>query len=151
MIDRVTETFFLPNEIGRIKTRIPADLYNTSRNLLVRNELDSVFVPIRSLQVFGVITEGETVFVDSLSYAHVDNEGGRIVKLGWEFMHTSDRAALNAPVDCEVVYYHEDGKSLQERMIMEFRAALETADKRYRNEAMPAEGARIVRLNKVQG
>lgn len=145
MVDRVTETFYLPDEIGRITTRIPADLYNTSRNLLARSKLGCVFIPIRSLQVFGVITERETVFVDSLSYAHVGNEGGRIIKLGWEYRHTG-RVALDAPVECEVVYYHEDGESLQGRLIMEFRTALNTADKRYRDEAMPAEGARIVKL-----
>lgn len=150
MTETVTETFYLPDEIGRDMSRIPADIYNTSHNLLARSEYNCVFVPIRTLQVFGVVTENEIVFVDSLSYAHVDNEGGRIILLTWRFIHTHDREAIDEPVDCEIVFHHENGRAVQSRLIMELRSALEHLDKKYREEALPAEGARIVKLNKDQ-
>ena len=148
MVKRVTETFFLPDEIERNSTRIPAPLYNLVHNLLARNELDCVFVPIRSLQVLAVITEKEIVFVDSLSYAHQDNTGGRIIILAWQFLHNQQRDGLDSPVSCEVIYYSKGAQDTQARLINEFNQALKLVDSRYRDSELPAEGARIIKFKK---
>ena len=146
MSDKVTETFFLPDEIGREHTRVPAEIYNVSHQLLTRSEYDCVFVPIRALQVFGVVTANEIAFVDSFSYAHVDNVGGRIIMLTWRFTNTQARSALDEPVECDVIFHHENGRTIQSRLITEFRDALTVLDSQYREESMPGESACIIRL-----
>lgn len=146
MTEQVTETFYLPDELEREASRLPADIYNSAHNLLARSEFNCVFVPIRSLQAFGVITENEIVFVDSLTYYHQDNEGGRVIQLAWQFNHGHDRDSLDDPLEFDIVYYRKEGKNMQARMVMEFRAALENIDKHYRDEELPRNGARIVSL-----
>ena len=146
MTEQVTETFFLPDEIDRETSRLPANIYNTAHNLLGRSETDCVFVPVRTLQMFGVITAHEIVFVDTLTYTHRGDEGGRVIQLAWQFNHGHDRDALDEPVAFDIVYYLEQGRTAQQRLVREFRDALEQMDKRYREEALPKEGARVVRL-----
>ena len=146
MVKRVTETFFLPDEIERNSTRIPAPLYNLAHNLLARSKLDCVFIPIRSLQILAVITDHEVVFVDSLSYAHQDDTGGRIILLAWQFVKNQRRDSLEEPVSCEVIYYTEDAQDTQARLISEFNQALGLADSYYRDSELPADGARIIKF-----
>lgn len=143
---KVTETFFLPDEIERHDSRIPADLYNLAHGLLARSELSCVFAPIRNLQVLAVVTASEIVFVDSLSYACQDNEGGRVIVVAWQFTHRHERSALNEPAGIEIVFYRNDAAEMQARLIPDFRKALEQMDTRYRERQLPVEGARIVRL-----
>ncbi len=121
-------------------------MYNLAHTLLSRTEFSCVFVPIRSLQFLGVITETEVVFVDSQAYAYNQDEGGRLIMLAWKFRNTGERASLKDPVDCDVVYYHPESHEIQRRMIAEFRDALKLVDERYREQALPAEGARILKL-----
>ena len=149
MVKRVTETFFLPDEIDRNSTRIPAPLYNLAHTLLTRSELDCVFIPIRSLLVLAVITEHEIIFVDSLSYAHQDNTGGRIILLAWQFGQNRQRDALDSPVSCEVIYYTEGARDTQVRLINEFNQALNAADSHYRDSELPADGAKIIKFKKL--
>jgi hypothetical protein len=146
MVKRVTETFFLPDEIERSETRVPADLYNLAHHLIARSEFNCVFVPVRAVQVLAIITEHEIAFVDSLSYAHQDNEGGRIILLEWKFEKLQQREALHEPVSCEVVYYNERGSEVQARLIHEFALALRQIDTHYRDQDLPADGARIIRF-----
>ena len=141
-----TETFFLPDEVSREASTTPADIYNLARTLLARSEFSCVFVPIRSLQFLGVITETEIVFVDSQAYAYNENEGGRLIVLAWKFRSTSDRESLKDPVDCDVIYYHPESRDIQSRLIGDFRDALNLMDERYREQALPADGARILKL-----
>ena len=135
MVNRVTETFFLPEAVARQAWTLPADVYNLSRTLLGRSEFNCAFVPIRSMQYLAVITRDEIVFVDSLAYACRDNEGGRLIML-----------ALDQPQSCEVIYYTQDGQQLQLRLVSAYREALELMDQRYRDRALPPGGARIVPL-----
>lgn len=147
MPGKVTETFFLPDEVSRQSISIPADLYNISHTMLKRSENDCVFVPIRSLQYLGVITADEIVFVDSMAYAVQDGHGGRVIKLSWQFHHGSARDSLGAPIECDVVYYHADGPEIQLRLVGELRQALRLMDERYREHVMPKQGARILKLD----
>ena len=141
-----TETFFLPDEIGRKASRIPADIYNLARTLLARSEFSCVFVPIRSLQFLGVITGNEIVFVDSQAYAYNQDEGGRLITIAWKFESMNNRQSLDEPVDCDIVYYDSGSEEIQSRLIGDFRAALKLLDERYRESALPSDGARILKL-----
>lgn len=146
MSNRVTETFFLPDEVACKEWTLPADIYNLSRTLLGRSEFDCVFVPIRSMQYLGIITRNEIVFVDSQAYAYQENEGGRLIMLAWKFNSASGRESLNEAMPCQVIQYHTDGDQIQMRLIGAYKEALDLLDRRYRNSALPAGGARIVKL-----
>lgn len=149
MVNRVTETFFLPDAVGQQAWTLPADIYNLSRTLLGRSEFNCTFVPIRSMQYLAIITRDEIVFVDSLAYACRENEGGRLIMLAWKFDTDTQRGALDQPHPCRIVYYTQDGGQLQLRLVSAYREALELMDRRYRNRALPAGGARIVPLKQT--
>jgi hypothetical protein len=143
-----TETFFLPNEVGRKASCVSAEIYNLAHTLLARSEFNCVFVPIRRLQFLGVITDNEIVFVDSQAYAYNQDEGGRIIKIAWKFTNARDRKSLSEPVDCDVVYYDPDSRDIQLRLVGDFKEALELMNQRYRDEHLPAKGAKILNLNR---
>ena len=142
----VTETFFLPEEVGRKQWSVPAEIYNLYRALQQRNLTGHVFVPIRTMQFMAVLDKSEIVFVDSQSYAVSKDEGGRLILVVWKFAESIDRDALTDPVPCEVVFYEKYDSDLQLRLISEFRQAMELLDQRYRNEQLPAKGAKILKL-----
>lgn len=146
MSDTVIETFFRPDEIGRESTSIPADIYNTAHTILVRSENDCVFVPIRSLQYLGVLTVDEIVFVDSMTYVVNEGHGGRVIMLAWVYSHDHARDSLEDSMNCNVIYYHDDSREVQRRLVTEFREALNLMDKRYREHVFPSSGARILKL-----
>lgn len=146
MVNRVTETFFLPEAVSEQAWTLPADIYNLSRTLLGRSEFNCAFVPIRSMQYLGIITRNEIVFVDSQAYAYSEGEGGRLIMLAWRFDATTQRDALDQPQPCRVIHYTPDGKQLQLRLVSAYRDALELMDQRYRDRALPPGGARIVPL-----
>jgi hypothetical protein len=147
MANIVTETFFLPAEVERRSWSTPADIYNLYRALLGRSATGNVFVPIRSMQFMGVMDGDEIVFVDSQSYAVSENQGGRLILVAWQFVGPRDRESLSDPVACEVVFYEKNSNDIQLRLIAEFRQALVLLDQRYRNEQLPAKGAKILRLS----
>lgn len=146
MVNRVTETFFLPEAVARQAWTLPADIYNLSCTLLGRSEFNCTFVPIRSMQYLAVITRNEIVFVDSQAYAYRDNEGGRLIMVAWKFDAATPRDALNQPQPCQVIHYTPDGSQLQLRLVNAYREALQLMDQRYRDRALPPDGARIVPL-----
>lgn len=147
MAETVTETFFLADELARESSSIPAKIYNLVHTILARNENDCVFAPIRSLQYLAVLSGREIAFVDSLSYTVQDGHGGRLIKLVWRLHHVSERGALADPVACDIIYYHEDGRDLQARVVGEFLKSLKQMDERYREHTMPVSGARILSLD----
>lgn len=100
MVSIVTETFFLPAEVGRRNWSAPVDIYNLYRALLGRSVTGNVFVPIRSMQFMGVMDRHEIVFVDSQSYAVSENEGGRLILVAWKFSGLRDRN--RSPTPCPV-------------------------------------------------
>ena len=142
----VTETFFLPKEVERKQWSVPADIYNLYRALQLRNQAGHVFVPIRAMQFIAVLDKSEIVFVDSQSYAVSKDEGGRLILVAWKFAESIDRDALTDPVPCEVVFYEQNNSDLQLRLVSEFRQAMDLMDQRYRNEQLPAKGAKILSL-----
>ncbi len=148
MSNIVTETFFLPAEVGRQDWFVPSKIYNLYRSLLNRSLTDNVFVPIRSMQFLAVMDKDEIVFVDSQSYAVSENEGGRLILVAWQFGDVRDREALTDPVSCEVVFYEQKNREIQLRLVSELRKAMELMDQRYRDEQLPAKGAKILGLHR---
>lgn len=146
MTESYTETFFLPGEVKREQWMVPADIYNLYHSLQVRSETGNVFVPIRSMQFMAVLDRNEIIFVDSQSYAVSNDVGGRLILVAWQFDRSHERGALLDPVPCEVVFYQQKNNELQLRLISEFRQAMALLDKRYRDEQLPAEGAKILSL-----
>lgn len=146
MTTTVTETFFLPKEVDRKTWSVPAEIYNLYHSLQRRNEVGHVFVPIRSLQFMAILDKNEIVFVDSQSYAVSETEGGRLILLAWKFPASHDRDSLSDAMPCEVVFYDKKNSDLQLRMIAEFKEAMELMDQRYRDEQIPAKGAKILTL-----
>ena len=142
----VTETFFLPAEVDRRIWSAPAEIYNLCKSLFNRSLTGNVFVPIRSMQFLAVIDKHEIVFVDSQSYAVSENEGGRVILVAWQFKESHQRDALTDPVPCEVVFYEKGGSDTQLRLVAEFRKSMELMDQRYRDEQLPAKGAKILQL-----
>ena len=140
------ETFFLPEEVEREKWTVPADIYNLYHSLQARSETGNVFVPVRSMQFMAVLDRNEIIFVDSLSYAVSNDAGGRLILVAWQFNRSHERDALMDPVPCEVVFYQRKNYDLQLRLISEFRQAMALLDKRYRDEQLPADGAKILSL-----
>ena len=146
MTSIVTETFFLPAEVGRQIWSVPADIYNLYKSLLNRSVTGNVFVPIRSMQFLGVMDSEEIVFVDSQSYAVAGNEGGRLILIAWKFDKTHERRALTEPVPCEIVFYAHKDRGAQLRLVSELRKAMEQLDQRSRDADLPPEGAKILSL-----
>lgn len=142
----VTETFFLPAEVETKPWSMPAAIYNLYRSLLRKSLTGCVFVPVRSMQFLAVMDKDEIIFVDSLAYAVSNNEGGRLILIAWKLPAAHDRAALTDPVPCEVIFYNQANIDIQQRMVAEFRQALEILDRRYRDESLPAKGAKILSL-----
>lgn len=103
-------------------------------------------MPIRSMQFLAVMDQDEIVFVDSQSYAVSENQGGRLILVAWQFTETHKREALTDPVPCEVVFYASKHADIQLRLVEELRKAMELMDQRYRDEQMPAKGAKILSL-----
>ncbi|MGB5439616.1 MAG: hypothetical protein WBN57_04230 [Gammaproteobacteria bacterium] len=89
--------------------------------LINRSRSNCVFVPVRCMQFLAVITDKEIIFVISQADACKQNEGGRLIMLSWIFPNTAARESLNEPVDCELLYYHEDSSAIQLRPMGDFR------------------------------
>ena len=139
------QTFFLPKRFASHQTTIRYDTYNLAHRLLNRTDSSYVFVPIRSLQYLAIIEARDIWFVDSLAYAVSANEGGRLITVSWHTT-TTERASLEDNIAMEVTYYERDMHDIQIRLTGEFRAAIELMDKRYRDQQIPAEGAKILPL-----
>ena len=127
-----TETFFRPDESGRVQVTIPAPLYNLCRLLLSRCPTQNVFVPIRSMQHLAVIDREEIIFVDSLGYAVHDGQGGRLIVQSWIMDMGAGQDSLSEPVPVEQVFYTGDGEELQRRLMSEFPPALKLYEERQR-------------------
>ena len=104
-------------------------------------------MPIRSMQFLAVMDKDEIIFVDSQSYAVSGDEGGRLVLIAWQFKRSNEREALTDPVPCEVVFYDRKNDDIQLRLVPDLRKAMELMDQRYRDEKMPAKGAKILSLH----
>ena len=118
------ETFFRPQDVRREPSSLPASLHNRLRLLLSRASGACVFIPIRPMQYLAVADRDEVIFVDAQGgYAHQQGEGGRLIRLAWR--PSSNNSSLSAPVPCEMVYYFEDIKAIQSRLIAEIGPAMD--------------------------
>jgi len=137
-------TFFRPQAVSKRSCSLPAEIYNQSRVLLNRSELDCQFVPIRSMQYQGVITKEEVIFVDSQGYAVSDGEGGRLIVIAWQFGSSHKRESLTEPVNMEVVYYHQATQDLDRRLLVEFKQAMKLMLDRQVEAARPGQHIKVV-------
>lgn len=130
-----TELFFRPAVIREIDSNIPAKLYNSCRLLLSRCQDKHLFIPIRSMQYLAVLDSDEVIFVDSMAYEVRGNEGGRVIKISWQFSAARHRESLSAPVPVVVLHHHQDIDSDAARLVQEFHRALELFERqRYLNK-----------------
>ena len=113
---RETESFERGPELARAASALPAATYNLSRILLAASQTGCVFVPMRGMQYLAVVDAEEIIFVDS--------QFKRWVEVAWRRFQPQARAALDAPVAYQAVYYTPDGAVTQHRLQGEFHAAL---------------------------
>ena len=123
-------------EIGREERTLPADHYRLIRLLFNREQSDSLFVPIRSIQYLGIIDREEIAFVDG--------HGPRIIELSWRDFRPGERDDLRAPVTYTCVYYDEKGCKIMGRLQGEFFKALQLLEQR----RPKSEGATITSLDR---
>ncbi len=140
----LSETFFRPEELAVERLTIPAALYNLCRLVLGRCDNEHAFVPVRSMQLQAVIGPGEVIFVDSQAYAVQDGKGGRLICLAWAFRHEVGRDGLAEPAPIELVYYREDSRQLHNRLVGEFRQALEQFAARLREAGCEPHTAKVL-------
>jgi len=112
---------------------IPAEVFNLYRALLIRNDNNPVFVPIRSMQYLTVLDQHKIYFIDSQAYAVADNTGGRMILLAWQFDKALQRDSLNKPAPCNMIFYEHKNDEVRLRLIPEFKQAMESIDQRYRD------------------
>ena len=139
-----TETFFRPDELARERLSIPAALYNRCRLMLSRCQYAHVFVPIRSMQMLGVIDEEEVIFVDNQAYAVQDGEGGRLMMLAWLFRHAERGDDLNEPAPIELVYYARESRDLHRRLVGEFAKAIDLLEERARQHGCEPRAKKVL-------
>lgn len=144
MSDSLSEVFFRPDEVARERIAIPAPLYNKCRLMLARCEYEHIFVPVRSLQFQAVIDSDEVIFVDNQAYAVRDGEGGKLIRLAWEFSHHDERNDLSEPAPIDLVYYDDQARELQSRVIGDFSKSLDILDQRYKERGCEARSRKIL-------
>ena len=96
------------------------------------------------MQYIAVVDRDEMVFVDSQAYAVQDQVGGRMILIAWPPKPLAGRASLSEPVACDLVFYHPGMEPVQQRLVGELAGALRVLEDRYRQHALPAQGARIL-------
>ena len=115
-------SFIRGPEIGREQHSLPADHYRLIRLLFNRNQNETLFVPIRTIQYLGIIDRAEVVFVDG--------QGPRLIELAWCEFQSSGRNDLRMPVTYTRVFYHTKGLELMPRLQQEFFNALKLLEQR---------------------
>lgn len=140
------QIFFLPKQFLTTASKLRSETYNLAHTLLNRTDSDHVFVPIRSLQYLAVIDGNDFWFVDSQAYAVSDNEGGRMITISWHPDTMIHRESLEDNIPMKINFYDQDMQAIQVRLCREFYEAMQLMDQRFRDEKIPAEGARILQL-----
>lgn len=113
---RTRESFYRPDTIvGREPRELAAAIYNRTHLLLRRSGDGCLFVPIRSMQYLAVVDDEEIIFVDANHRPYIE--------LAWRGFRPQARAALDASVPFEVVYYLEKGFEAMRRLVGEFDRA----------------------------
>ncbi len=143
-----SEIFFRPEALACERLTIAADLYNQCRLMLSRCQYEQVFVPVRSMQIQAVIDEDEVIFVDNQAYAVKDGKGGKLIRLAWKFCHDQGREGLNEPAPIDLIYYDEKSRELHNRLIGEFKKALDEMEVRYKESGCEPHSVKVLAFPK---
>ena len=108
---------FRDSPIASEPRALPAEHYKLARVLQVRSPRGVAFVPIRSMQMLGILDAEEFVFLDA-------HEKQRAV-LVWRGFRPQQRTALDQPVAYEALYYREDAQGLMARLQPELFKAMQ--------------------------
>jgi hypothetical protein len=98
------------------------------------------------MQYLAIIEMHDIWFVDSQAYAVKKKVGGRMITVSWHTRDENERESLDQHLPMKVIYYDQDMSEIQQRLRGEFFKAMQLMDQRYRDEAIPTEGADIIRL-----
>lgn len=110
------EKFYRGELVQKERHRLPGEVYNQTRIMLVRNSWEGVFVPIRSMQYQAVIDLEEIIFIDAIA--------GRNIQCAWREFDANGRKTVNASVEFEWEYYVEPDVNFERRLLGEFSKAL---------------------------
>jgi hypothetical protein len=148
MSENLSEIFFRPDELACERLTIPSALYNQCRLMLSRCHYQSVFIPVRTMQIQAVIDADEVIFVDNLAYAVRDGQGGKLIRLAWKFRLDQERDNLTEPAPIDLIYYDGKARDLHNRLIGDFKKALDLMEKRFKASRCEAKVKRVVAFPK---
>jgi hypothetical protein len=140
----LSEIFFRPEELAWERLTIPATLYNQCRLLLTRCQYERIFVPVRSMQFQAAIDEEEVIFIDNHAYAVKDGKGGKLIRLAWKFRRDQSRESLNEPAPIDLIYYDENSRELHNRLVGEFKKALDEIEDRYKEKGCETHPVKVL-------
>ena len=142
----IRQTFVRPEVVNREKIHIPANVFNRCRLALNHSGTDCAFVPIRSMQFQAVVSRDEIIFVDNQAYRVQDDQGGRLIVLGWDLGDTEQRESISEPVAIEVIHFHVGLAKVQQRLMSEFPTALHRHEEIAKSREKRSEYAEVVLL-----
>ncbi|MCG7872495.1 MAG: hypothetical protein N0C88_20200 [Candidatus Thiodiazotropha lotti] len=149
MGENLSEIFFRPDELACERLTIPAPLYNQCRLILSRCQYEHVFVPVRTMQIQAVLDENEVIFIDNLAYAVKDGQGGKLIRLAWKFRRDLDRDNLTEPAPIDMIYYDEKARELHNRLIGEFKKAMDLLEERAKEHGCEPKVKRVLPFPKA--
>ncbi|MET0081211.1 MAG: hypothetical protein ABW119_22380 [Candidatus Thiodiazotropha lotti] len=149
MVDNLSEIFFRPDELACERLTIPAPLYNQCRLMLSRCQYEHVFIPVRTMQIQAVLDEVEVIFIDNQAYAVKDGQGGKLIRLAWKFRRDLDRDNLTEPAPIDMIYYDEKARELHNRLIGEFKKAMDLLEERAKEHGCEPKVKRVLPFPKA--
>ncbi|MCG8038981.1 MAG: hypothetical protein JAZ19_18325 [Candidatus Thiodiazotropha taylori] len=149
MGENLSEVFFRPDELACERLTIPAPLYNQCRLMLSRCQYEHVFIPVRTMQIQAVLDENEVIFIDNLAYAVKDGQGGKLIRLAWKFRRDLDRDNLTEPAPIDMIYYDEEARELHNRLIGEFKKAMDLLEERAKEHGCEPKVKRVLPFPKA--
>ncbi|MCG8027915.1 MAG: hypothetical protein N0E55_08275 [Candidatus Thiodiazotropha taylori] len=149
MGENLSEIFFRPDELACERLTIPAPLYNQCRLMLSRCQYEHVFIPVRTMQIQAVLDEEEVIFIDNQAYAVKDGQGGKLIRLAWKFRRDLDRDNLAEPAPIDLIYYDEKARELHNRLIGEFKKAMDLLEERAKEHGCEPKVKRVLPFPKA--
>ncbi|MCG7926903.1 MAG: hypothetical protein JAY67_15370 [Candidatus Thiodiazotropha taylori] len=149
MGENLSEIFFRPDELACERLTIPAPLYNQCRLMLSRCQYEHVFIPVRTMQIQAVLDEDEVIFIDNQAYAVKDGQGGKLIRLAWKFRRDLDRDNLAEPAPIDMIYYDEKARELHNRLIGEFKKAMDLLEERAKEHGCEPKVKRVLPFPKA--
>ncbi|MCG7959635.1 MAG: hypothetical protein AB2767_01780 [Candidatus Thiodiazotropha taylori] len=149
MGENLSEIFFRPDELACERLTIPALLYNQCRLMLSRCQYEHVFIPVRTMQIQAVLDEEEVIFIDNQAYAVKDGQGGKLIRLAWKFRRDLDRDNLAEPAPIDMIYYDEKARELHNRLIGEFKKAMDLLEERAKEHGCEPKVKRVLPFPKA--